>query len=62
VGVTAAVTVRIDEVVLDGIDEQAVTAELVQAEVARALARRPVERATEVATEVGRAVEGIVRQ
>lgn len=59
--VTPPVSVRIDEVVLDGVEDSASAAELVQAEVARALARQPVQRADEVAAEVGRAVEASVR-
>jgi len=59
--VTRAVSIRIDEVVLDGVEDGAAAAELVQAEVAQALARQPVDRADEVATEVGRAVEASVR-
>jgi hypothetical protein len=59
--VTQPVTVRIDEVVLDGVDDHAAVAELVRVEVARALARRGVERASEAAAEVGREVEGSVR-
>lgn len=55
------VTVTIDEVVLDGADERAPAAELVRAEVARALARKQVAPSERVATEVGRAVERSVR-
>ena len=58
---TRPVTVRIDELVLDGVDDRASAAERVQAEVARALARQPVQRADQVAAEVGRAVEASVR-
>jgi hypothetical protein len=55
--VTQAVTVRIDEVVLDGVDDAAAAANLVRAEVAQVLAGRGVDRASEVAAEVGREVE-----
>ena len=58
---TQPITVRIDEVVLDGVEDRAAAAELVQAQVARALAGQPVQRAPEVAAEVGRAVEASVR-
>jgi hypothetical protein len=61
VDVTRPVTVRIEEVVLDGFDDGAATAALVQAEVARALAERQVEPAERVAAEVGPAVERSVR-
>lgn len=59
-GVTRLVSVRIDEVVLDGVEDRAAAAELVRAEVARALVRQPVQRAEKVAAEVGRAVEASV--
>jgi hypothetical protein len=55
------VSVRIDEVVLDGVEDGAAAAEHVRAEVARALVRQPVQRAEQVAAEVGRAVEASVR-
>lgn len=58
---TPQVTVTIDEVVLDGADERTPAAELVRAEVGRALARQPVGPTERVATEVGRAVERSVR-
>jgi len=59
--VTPRVTVTIDEVVLDGADERTSAAELVRAEIARALARQPIDQAERVAAEVGRAVERSVR-
>jgi hypothetical protein len=58
---TPRVTVAIDEVVLDGADERTPAAELVRAEIARALARRSVRPPERVAAEVGRAVERRVR-
>ena len=58
---TPRVTVTIDEVVLDGADERMPAAELVRAEVARALARQPVGPTERVAAEVGRTVERSVR-
>ena len=58
---TPRVTVTIDEVVLDGADERTPASELVRAEVARALARKPVGPTERVAAEVGRAVERSVR-
>jgi hypothetical protein len=58
---TPRVTVTIDEVLLDGLDERTPAAELVRAEVARALARQPAGPTERVAAEVGRAVEGSVR-
>jgi hypothetical protein len=61
VDVTQPVSIRIDEVVLDGVEDGAAAAELVQAEVSQALGRQPVQRADEVAAEVGRAVEASVR-
>jgi hypothetical protein len=58
---TRPISVRIDEVVLDGVDERSSATELVRAEVARALAQQPVQHADRVAAEVGRAVDGSVR-
>ena len=58
---TRPVSIRIDEVVLEGVEDDASAAEFIQTEVVRALARQPVERADEVAAEVGRAVEASVR-
>ena len=58
---TPRVSVTIDEVVLDGPDERTPTAELVRAEVARALAKQPAGPMDRVAAEVGRAVERSVR-
>jgi hypothetical protein len=55
--VTPRVTVTIDEVVLDGADERTPAAELVRAEVARALERQPVGPTERIASEVGHAVE-----
>lgn len=58
---TPRVRVAIDEVVLDGVDDRTPTAELVRAEVARALARHPARPPERVAAEVGREVERSVR-
>ena len=58
---TERVTVTIDEVVLDGAEERTPAAELVRAEVARALAGRQVGPTDRVAAEVGHAVERSVR-
>jgi hypothetical protein len=62
--VTRPISVRIDEVVLNGVEEGA-RAQLVQAEVARVLGRQAQTalngRGEKVAAEVGRAVEASVR-
>jgi hypothetical protein len=60
--VTARISVAIDELVLDGVDDRASAAELVRAEVARALARQPVQPAERVAAEVARAVDASVQR